>query len=546
MGSMDGSESKSMGLAMQKWAIVSVYDKQGVEHIAKALHETGYSILSTGGTATYLKEHGIPVHSVSAYTGSPEILDGRVKSLHPKIHGGILCRRDNPSDMQELVAQGISPIDVVVINLYPFSEQSKKSIAARSTESLVEFIDIGGPTMIRGAAKNCEFVLPVSDPRDYLPLAEQIRSGVAVTAEQRRTLAAKVFSMMSAYDSSIASYFGEGERLVDLEGAAIQFPAYWGVQLERVMSLRYGENPHQQAALYRDVASCSSQLWQQTQGKELSYNNLLDMYGTLDLFLELYPARGQEHIAVIIKHSNPCGAAQRPSLLEAFEAARSCDAVSAFGGIVALSGVVDEAVANSITEGFVEVLLATELTEAAAQILARKKNMRVLLCDFAAMAQRRQQPTRLVRNYLDEYLVQGADAQLLSPQQEALVSGPTLDSATLADMDFAWRVCKHVKSNAIVLVKNKTAIGVGAGQMSRVDSARLSVERAKAHGHEVAGSIGASDAFLPFPDTLEILAAAGVVGLVQPGGSIKDDEVIAAAAKAGVSMVFTGERHFRH
>lgn len=531
---------------MDKWAIVSVYDKNGVEQVAQALVDAGYRILSTGGTAKYLTEHNIAISSISEYTGHPEILDGRVKSLHPKIHGGILARRSNPKDVDELAAHGISPIDVVVINLYPFSEQSTRLVEENSEESLVEFIDIGGPTMIRGAAKNCEFVLPVSDPADYHEAAELIRSGMEIPISKRREYAAKVFGMMSCYDSAIASYFSEDEKVVGENGEAIAFPQSLGIHLDKVMGLRYGENPHQQAVLYRSATASSKTFWKQLQGKELSYNNLLDMYGTLDLFLELYQAKQSEEIAVIIKHSNPCGAAQRASTLEAFEVARSCDPVSAFGGIVALSGLVDAAVANSMLEGFVEVLLAAEISDEAKEIFAKKKNLRVLECDFEAMGARRKEGSQVVRTYLDEYLVQSADVSLNVPSAENLAAGPKVDEETLADMAFAWRVCKHVKSNAIVLVKNKAAIGVGAGQMSRLDSARLAIQRAAVHSHEVAGAVSASDAFLPFPDTLEVLAQAGVSSLVQPGGSIKDSDVIATAEKLNVSMVMTGMRHFRH
>ncbi|MCL4150670.1 UNVERIFIED_CONTAM: hypothetical protein GTU68_039608 [Idotea baltica] len=522
---------------MDKWAIISVYDKSGVEQVASALVDAGYKILSTGGTAKYLVQHQIPIHSISEYTGHPEILDGRVKSLHPKIHGGILARKDNAKDMEELAKHEISPIEVVVINLYPFSEQSERLVEDSSTESLVEFIDIGGPTMIRAAAKNCQFVLPVSDPADYLAAAELIRSGKEISREVRRAYAAKVFAMMSRYDSSIASYFSEGEKVITEEGSAIKFPESLGISLNKCMSLRYGENPHQQAVLYRDA-----------EGKELSYNNLLDMYGTLDLFLELYQASEAEQVAVIIKHSNPCGAAQRASLLEAFECARACDPVSAFGGIVAVSGEVDAAVAASMLEGFLEVILVTSMTDEAKEIFAKKKNLRVLSCDFDGMLARREKGSVSTRTYLDEYLIQTVDVTLNEPSADNLVAGPKVDEKTLSDMAFAWRVCKHVKSNAIVLVSNKAAIGVGAGQMNRVDSARLAIQRAESNGHvdKISQAVAASDAFLPFPDTLEILAEAGVRSLVQPGGSIKDAEVIKVAEKLNVSMITTGMRHFRH
>ncbi|MCL4148402.1 UNVERIFIED_CONTAM: hypothetical protein GTU68_026016 [Idotea baltica] len=319
------------------------------------------------------------------------------------------------------------------------------------------------------------------------------------------------------------------------------------IALDRVMSLRYGENPHQSAGLYREYSAGSEGLWKQLQGKELSYNNLLDMYGCLDLFLELDAARpsGKE-VAVVIKHSNPCGAALADTTLEAFTRARACDPLSAFGGIVAFSGELTEELAETILEGFVEVLLVSSLSDGAKAVLEKKKNLRLILCDFDGLHGQRQQSSITVRNFHGDYLVQTVDATLQPLSADSLAAGPKLDSDKLADMEFAWKLAKHVKSNTIVIVKDLQGIGIGAGQMSRVDAARIAVQRAKAHGHSIEGAVAASDAFLPFPDTLEILAEAGVTGLVQPGGSIKDKVVIEAAETLAVSMLLTGERHFRH
>ena len=536
---------------MEKVAIISVYDKRDLEPFAKGLSELGYGILSTGGTAKFLTAAGVSITSISEYTGHPEILDGRVKSLHPKIHGGILARRDNDKDMAQLAENDIRPVDFVIVNLYPFTQQAAEIVkqANPDHDSLVEYIDIGGPTMIRAAAKNSEFVVPVCDPGDYPGILDELRTHGEVTQSTRQKLAEKVFAMMSGYDGAIGRYFSLGEKLLDAEGRAQPLADVETLTLRREATLRYGENPHQSAGLYRNAPeglNSAQRNWKQLQGKELSYNNLLDMYGTIDLFLELVEDRGDDHVAVVIKHSNPCGAALRSTPLEAFEAARACDPLSAFGGIVALSGVLDKALAESITEGFVEIVLVEEATEEAQEILAKKKNLRLLTCDFNAYLAQRKAGGLAIRNYFDEFLVQTVDGDINLPVAENVAAGPAPSPEMLADMQFAWRVCKHVKSNTIVIAKDKTAVGIGAGQMSRFDAAKLAVQRAAFHGHSIEGAVGASDAFLPFPDTLEVLSEAGVTGLVQPGGSIKDKDVIESANASGVTMVMTGERHFRH
>lgn len=536
---------------MKKLAIVSVWDKTNLEPFARGLVEAGIGILSTGGTAKYLTSCGIELQSIDSYTGHPEILDGRVKTLHPKIHGGILARRDRQEDLVQLQENGIAPIEFVVVNLYPFVDKVREIEAKRKADhgSLVEFIDIGGPTMIRAAAKNSKHVVPVCDPRDYDAVLSELRHNGEISAETRARLAGKVFTTMAAYDGAIARYFSLGEQLLNEDGSPKRLAPVESIVLEQSMSLRYGENPHQSAGLYRPAevgAAAHDAWWHVTQGKELSYNNLLDMQGTLDLFLELMSPQESYHTAVIIKHSNPCGAAIRATARDAFVAARECDPVSAFGGIVAVSGMVDAELASTIVEGFVEVVLVRDLTPEAAEVFAKKKNVRLIICDFERYLAEKSKGALSVRNFFGDYLVQSIDNQLTEPTAERVVSKAQPTAEMMSDMQFAWKVCKHVKSNAIVLVKDQRAIGIGAGQMSRVDAAKIAIQRAKTHGFAVEGTVAASDAFLPFTDTLETLNDAGVAALVQPGGSIKDQEVFACADARGVVMALTGERHFRH
>ncbi len=541
---------------MEKLAIVSVYDKTGLVPFVKGLAELGTGILSTGGTAKFLAEQGVELRSIDSYTGHPEILDGRVKTLHPKIHGGILARRERKVDLALLAVNNISLIDFVVVNLYPFSDklrelEAKGSISsdAHGHDSMVEFIDIGGPTMIRASAKNYRDVVVICDPADYQPVLEELRSAKAISAATRMRLAAKVFTTMAAYDASVARYFSLSENVADEKGNRIPLAPVEAFVLERKQELRYGENPHQHAGVYRKVeigAADRTEPWQVLQGKELSYNNLLDLHAALDLFLELYEGRGKRHPAVIIKHSNPCGSALAGTPLQAFLDARECDPVSAFGGIVVLSGTVDADLAQAVTAGFVEVVAVSGLSPEAKEVFAKKKNIRLITTDFERLLKLRAAGPLTMRNAFGDFLIQTSDVQLakLSPQQAVTEAKP--DDVMMTDLDLAWRVCKHVKSNAIVIVKDGRAVGVGAGQMSRVDAAKIAVQRAELHGHSVKGGVAASDAFLPFPDTLEILAAAGVKALVQPGGSIKDQDVVDAANKLGAVMLVTGERHFRH
>jgi phosphoribosylaminoimidazolecarboxamide formyltransferase/IMP cyclohydrolase len=541
---------------MKKLAIVSVYDKRGLAPFVRGLVEQGVGILSTGGTAKFLAEQGIPLESIDSYTGHPEILDGRVKTLHPKIHGGILARRHRQDDLAQLAEHNISLIDFVVVNLYPFTDklrelEAKGSISAdaQGHDSMVEFIDIGGPTMIRAAAKNYRDVAAVCDPADYDAILAELKADGSVSLATRQRLAAKVFKTTASYDGSIARYFSLSEKVLDENGKRIPLAPVEPLILERKLELRYGENPHQHAGLYRKVeisSSAAEEVWEVLQGKELSYNNLLDLHGALDLFFELHQGRGEKFPAVVIKHSNPCGAALESSPLAAFLAARDCDPVSAFGGIIVLAGTVDAETAQAVISGFVEVVAAEDYTPDALAVFGKKKNIRVMKCRFDLFLHQRQAGGLTMRNYLGDYLLQTMDNATSAPAAGRTVTKAKPDAAMLAEMDFAWRVCKHVKSNAIVLVKGLRAIGVGAGQMSRVDAAKVAVQRAELHGHVVQGAVAASDAFLPFPDTLEIIQAAGVTALVQPGGSIKDDEVIRRADELGVVMLFTGERHFRH
>lgn len=541
---------------MRKLALVSVYNKTGLESFVRGLIEQGIEILSTGGTLKFLEDKKIPVTSVDSYTGHPEILDGRVKTLHPKVHGGILARRAKQKDLDQLNSLDISLIDYVVVNLYPFVDKinellEKGSITtdAQGHDSLVEFIDIGGPTMIRAAAKSFEDVASVCDPHDYPLILSELKEKGKLSVDTRRKLAAKVFKTTAAYDSAIARYFSLDEKVRDDAGNRIILAPFESIVLERKMELRYGENPHQSAGLYREVQASSvveSEPWQVLQGKELSYNNLLDMHGALDLFFELYQNKGSYHPAVVIKHANPSGAAYAKTSVEAFKLARDCDPVSAFGGIIVLSGKVDADLAAEVTSGFVEVVACEDLTDDALAVFSKKKNLRLVKCNFDLYLKRRNAGGFTLRSYLGDYLLQNIDNQIADLKMEQTVTQTKPTSAMLADLNFAWKVCKHVKSNAIVIAKNLQAIGVGAGQMSRLDSAKIAVQRAATHGHDVKGGVVGSDAFLPFPDTLEILANAGVKALVQPGGSIKDQDVIDTANKLGVVMLFTGQRHFRH
>lgn len=536
---------------MKPSAILSVFDKSQLDTFASGLAERGVELYSTGGTLSFLEKQGIPVTSISDYTGSPEIMDGRVKTLHPAVHGGILARRDNPQDIETLKEQNFAAFDYVIVNLYPFLEKVKEVEASgeSKTPSLIEVIDIGGPTMLRAAAKNCHHVVPVCDPADYQRILEAIDQG-GVGLELRQELASKVFRLTAHYDAEVARYFSLNEELKEEDGSPVELAPVEAVVLEREQELRYGENPHQAANLYspfKGYGLKSKKLWKQRGGKDLSFNNLVDMQATLELFLELRSGlSSEERVAVVIKHTNPCGAAVASTSLDAFKAAKSCDPVSAFGGIIAVSGTVDKALAEEITSQFVELVCVGEIDDEAREVFAKKKNLRLIECDFDGLWQEVSSSSSTFKSLGGDFLLQSSDNQCRTIAESDFKVGSVEDSTQLRDMNLAWKLAKHVKSNAIVLVKDGKAIGVGAGQMSRLDSAKIALSRSEVHGFDAKGAIAASDAFLPFPDTLEILAEGGITSLVQPGGSVKDDVVVEAAKKLGVSMAFTGQRHFRH
>jgi phosphoribosylaminoimidazolecarboxamide formyltransferase/IMP cyclohydrolase len=523
-----------------KRALISLSDKSGLAELAEGLARHGVEIVSTGGTAAKLRESGAQVRDISDLTGFPEMMDGRVKTLHPKVHGGLLGVRDNPEHAAAMAEHGIAPIDLVVVNLYPFLD-TVMSGADRNT--IIENIDIGGPSMVRSAAKNHAHVAIVTDPADYAELLAQLdENGGDTTLEFRKKLAAKAFALTAAYDSTISQWFAfadQGER----------WPETWVLASKLKMRLRYGENPHQQAALYVPIGPhvLGIAQAQQVQGKELSYNNLNDANAALELVSEF---RDRNPTVVIVKHANPCGVATRGSLMDAWRGALACDSVSAFGGIVATNRPLDAETAEAITQIFTEVVVAPDAEEDAKAIFARKKNLRLLLTGELPNPQRPGQTLAVITGGL---LVQDRDNGMVSRGDLKCVTRRQPTEQELDDCLFAWTVAKHVKSNAIVYAKDGVTAGIGAGQMNRRDSARIAAIRAKeaaeANGwpeSRTVGSAVASDAFFPFADGLLAAAEAGATAVIQPGGSIRDDEVIAAADEAGLAMLFTGMRHFRH
>ena len=533
---------------MIRRALISVSDKRGVVELARLLTSKGVEILSTGGTAAALAAAGIPVKQVSAHTGAPEILDGRVKTLHPKIHGGLLGR-DTPAHQQEMADNGITPIDLVVVNLYPFEETIAK--ATTSLDEAIENIDIGGPSMLRSAAKNHERVAVLVDPEDYglIGAALQTEEG-DLTAAQRFALARKAFSHTAAYDAAIAAYLSSIDDTAAYTRhqapARRELPDTLTLQWRRLYELRYGENPHQSAAFYADARSPLARTHgtrptiataEVLGGKQLSYNNILDLDAALGLCLEL-----AEPAAVVVKHNNPCGVAIDRDVAAAYLRAREADATSAFGGIVAVNREVDEALAKLLVETFLECVVAPGYSAGARDILAGKKNLRLVSAhgDWRA-------PTGelawSVRTIAGGALVQSVDHGMVDLAAAKVASARAPTDAERADLAFAWRVAKHVKSNAIVFAKGGVTVAIGAGQMSRVDSVRICERKA---GEALRGAVVASDAFFPFRDGVDVLAAAGAVAVVQPGGSVRDEEVIGAANEHGLAMLFTGMRHFRH
>ncbi|HPE61476.1 MAG TPA: bifunctional phosphoribosylaminoimidazolecarboxamide formyltransferase/IMP cyclohydrolase [Thiolinea sp.] len=512
-------------------ALISVSDKTGILELALVLQARGVEILSTGGTARLLQQHGVPVVEVSQYTGFPEMMDGRVKTLHPKIHGGILGRRGQDDAVMD--AQGIGRIDLVVVNLYPF-EQTVAQPDCRF-EDAVENIDIGGPAMVRASAKNHAHVAVVVDPADYTQVLEDMAAHQgAISAETRLKLATSAFQHTARYDGMIANYLGS----LQADGSRSLFPARLSLQFEKVQEMRYGENPHQKAAFYRDLTpteSCVS-FSVQLQGKALSFNNIADTDAALECVRQFdTPA------CVIVKHANPCGVATDPDLFKAYERAHATDPESAFGGIIAFNRALDARTAAAIIERqFVEVIIAPAIAAAAREVLAAKANIRVLECgDLAPVLQ--QLDYKRVAGGL---LVQEGDTRL--SDELVVVTEVQPDAQQLQDLQFAWKVAKFVKSNAIIYARNQATIGVGAGQMSRVNSARIAAIKAEHAGLAIQDSVMASDAFFPFRDGIDNAAAAGIVAVIQPGGSMRDQEVIDAANAHGMAMVFTGMRHFRH
>ncbi len=520
-------------MAVQRRALISVSDKQGVVEFARELGPLGFGILSTGGTARLLREAGIEVTDVADYTGFPEMMDGRVKTLHPKVHGGLLGRRD--IDAEVMAEHGIDPIDLVVVNLYPFERTVAR--ADCTLPEAIENIDIGGPTMLRSAAKNHRHVAVVVDPADYARVLEELRAGGAVGDATRFDLAVKVFEHTARYDGAIASYLGA--RCEDPPQP--EFPRTFNLQLRRAQTMRYGENPHQRAAFYVEAApgEASISTARQLQGKELSYNNV----GDTDAALECVKSF-EEPACVIVKHANPCGVAVAESQFEAYDRAHRTDPTSAFGGIIAFNRPLEAAVASAILERqFVEVIIAPEVGEEALAACSGKTNVRVLECG--------QWPRERVAGF--DYkrvngglLVQDRDLGAVAAGDLRVVTRRSPGEQELRDLLFAWKVAKFVKSNAIVYCRDGMTIGVGAGQMSRVYSARIGAIKAADEQLEVAGSVLASDAFFPFRDGVDAAAAAGVTAVIEPGGSMRDEEVIAAADEHDLAMVFTGMRHFRH
>jgi phosphoribosylaminoimidazolecarboxamide formyltransferase / IMP cyclohydrolase len=532
-------------------ALLSVSDKTGIVDLARALVACGVRLLSTGGTARLLADAGLAVTEVAEVTGLPEMLDGRVKTLHPKIHGGLLARRDVPEHMAALALHGITTIDILVVNLYPFAQATAR--ADCTLEDAIENIDIGGPAMLRAAAKNWADVTVLIDPADYAPVLAELRAG-QVQRSTRFGLAAKVFAHTAAYDGMISNYLGALHSSAPEEPAAVPvrdpYPATLTLQLAKTQDMRYGENPHQTAAFYRDAAPApgSLALWQQLQGKALSYNNIADADAAWEC-VKSFDREGPAAAAaacVIVKHANPCGVGLGSSAALAYSKALQTDPTSAFGGIIAFNAEVDGAAAERVAKQFVEVVIAPAFSAAARAVFAAKQNVRLLAVPLPAAGGAEAAFALDMKRVGGGLLVQSADHKNVGPSDLRVVTRLAPTAAQMADLLFAWKVAKFVKSNAIVFCGGGTTLGVGAGQMSRVDSARIACIKAKNAGLLLAGSAVASDAFFPFRDGLDVVVDAGAACVIQPGGSVRDDEVVAAANERGVAMVFTGTRHFRH
>jgi phosphoribosylaminoimidazolecarboxamide formyltransferase/IMP cyclohydrolase len=513
-------------------ALISVSDKTGILEFAKKLAGYDVEILSTGGTAKMLRDAGLAVKDVSEFTGFPEMLDGRVKTLHPKVHGGLLGMRGNPEHVAKMKEHGIEPIDLVAVNLYPFEATVAKE--GCMLEDAIENIDIGGPTMLRSAAKNYPDVTVITDHSDYDKVLEEMAvNGGEVSRETNFTLAVKVFQHTAAYDGAISNYLG-----ARLGGTVQEFPATFTIQVKKSQDLRYGENPQQSAAFYveKEITEPCVSNAVQLQGKELSFNNIIDLDAAIETVKEFL----DRPAAVIIKHTNPCGAALGDTPLDAYLKARECDPVSAFGGIVGFNRPVDGAAARELSSTFLEAVIAPGYTEEALDIFKLKKNVRVMKAqDISSYVCTGYDLKKVVGGLL----VQGRDLGMVKASDCRLVTERRPTLAEYEALEFAWRICKHVKSNAIVFTTKDQTVGIGAGQMSRVDSSRIAVQKAQL---PIKGTVLASDAFFPFRDGVDAAAEAGVTAIIQPGGSVRDEEVIQAANEHGIAMVFTGMRHFRH
>ncbi len=529
---------------MKKAAIISVSDRTGIVPLAQALRKKGYSILASSGTFKFLTEAGIDVESVEDYTGFGELLGGRVKTLHPKIHAGILARRSNENDMRQLESHQIMEIELVVVNLYPFL-QKLSGTDPLDMDQMLEYIDIGGPTMLRAAAKNFKDVLPVVSPDDYQVVIEHlsVNGAISPSLHWRQDMASKVFSHIAYYDLQIAKFLSnqtqnmlpEGET-VDGDKICRRSEPLFGDVLIRQQELRYGENPHQRAAFYRTI-SADSLPWQQLNGKELSYNNILDLDSVIRILSTLQSIRPA---AAIVKHNNPCGVALADSMLVALQRAKACDPRSHFGGIIGIKGEVDSETALEVVKDFAEIIVAPAFSTAALDVLSQKKNLRVLQVDLKL------EKLFETRSVFGGLLWQESDLfpSVLFSEKTQVKSDLTLDQK--ADLQFAWDVSRHCKSNSVVLVNEGMLVGCGVGQTSRIDAVNCAIYKARVHNHSLVGAVAASDGFFPFSDSVEALASEGVCAIVAPSGSIKDAEVEACASKLGVRLLFVADRHFRH
>ena len=524
-------------------ALISVSDKTGILDFARGLHQLGIALISTGGTAKLLSDAGLPVTEIAQHTSFPEILDGRVKTLHPIVHGGLLARRDLPEHMATIEAHQIETIDLLIVNLYPFEATVAKPNC--TFDDAIENIDIGGPAMVRSAAKNWRGVAVLTDQSQYAVALDELQSNGVISDASRFAFAVAAFNRIAQYDAAISDYLSS----VDTTGARISYPNQFNFNATKVQDCRYGENPHQSAAFYKDVHPAPGSLatYAQLQGKELSFNNLADSDAAWECVRSF-----DTGACVIVKHANPCGVALGHTALEAYEKAFSTDPTSAFGGIIAFNSMVDEACAKAVVRQFVEVVIAPAFSTEAQAIFKTKPNARLITIALSAVETEGPNHFARGRNTVDikrvgsGLLVQSADNHELTQDDLKIVTKLAPSTTEMADLMFAWRVAKYVKSNAIVFCKNSMTMGVGAGQMSRLDSARIASIKASHANLSLSGTVVASDAFFPFRDGLDVVIEAGANCVIQPGGSMRDDEVIAAANERGVSMVFTGVRHFRH